>query len=32
LEVIPSDVVTESKTDVLGGHIRTEIEQKLYGD
>ena len=29
LEVIPSDVVTESKTDVLGGHIRTIIENKL---
>ena len=29
LEVIPSDVVTESKNDVLGGHIRTIIENKL---
>jgi len=29
LEVISSEVVTESKADVLGGHIRTIIENKL---
>lgn len=32
VEVIPAERVKESRTDIIGGHIRNEMEQQLNGD